>query len=44
LEENIEALNLELTANDLRRIDEVFPRDATAGARYPEHMMQLVNA
>jgi aryl-alcohol dehydrogenase-like predicted oxidoreductase len=44
LEENIEALNLELTANDLRRIDEVFPRDATAGARYPEQMMQLVNA
>jgi aryl-alcohol dehydrogenase-like predicted oxidoreductase len=44
LEENIGALNLELTANDLRRIDEVFPRDATAGARYPEHMMQLVNA
>jgi aryl-alcohol dehydrogenase-like predicted oxidoreductase len=44
LEENIGALNLELTANDLRRIDEGFPRDATAGARYPEHMMQLVNA
>jgi aryl-alcohol dehydrogenase-like predicted oxidoreductase len=44
LEENIGALNLDLTANDLRRIDEVFPRDATAGARYPEHMMQLVNA
>ena len=44
LEENIGALNLELTANDLRRIDEVFPQDATAGARYPEHMMQLVNA
>jgi aryl-alcohol dehydrogenase-like predicted oxidoreductase len=44
LEENVGALNLELTANDLRRIEEVFPRDAIAGARYPEQMMQLVNA
>src|ERR1700678_271465 len=44
LEENIGAIDLELTPNDLQRIDEVFPRDATAGARYPEHMMHLVNA
>jgi len=44
LEENVGALDLELTSEDLRRIEEVFPRDATAGARYPEHMMQLVNA
>ncbi len=44
LEENVGALDLQLTSNDLRRIDEVFPRDATAGARYPEHMMHLVNA
>ena len=43
LEENVGAINLQLTPEDLRRIDEVFPRDATAGARYPEHMMQLVN-
>src|SRR6204780_3199124 len=34
LEENIGAIDLELTPNDLQRIDEVFPRDATAGARY----------
>ena len=44
LEENVGALDLKLTPNDLRRIDEVFPRDATSGARYPEHMMHLVNA
>jgi aryl-alcohol dehydrogenase-like predicted oxidoreductase len=44
LEENVGALDLELASEDLRRIEEVFPRDATAGARYPEHMMQLVNA
>jgi aryl-alcohol dehydrogenase-like predicted oxidoreductase len=43
LEENVGALNVKLTPEDLRRIDEVFPRDATAGARYPEHMMHLVN-
>jgi aryl-alcohol dehydrogenase-like predicted oxidoreductase len=43
LEENLGALNLKLSPEDLRRIDQVFPRDATAGARYPEHMMQLVN-
>jgi aryl-alcohol dehydrogenase-like predicted oxidoreductase len=43
LEENVGSINIQLTPEDLRRIDEVFPRDATAGARYPEHMMQLVN-
>jgi len=35
---------VQLSAEDLARIDEVFPRDAIAGARYPEHMMHLVNA
>ena len=44
LEENVGALNVQLSAEDLARIDEVFPRDAIAGARYPEHMMHLVNA
>ena len=44
LEENVGALDFELTPSDLRRIDEVFPRDATSGARYPEYMMHLVNA
>ncbi len=43
LEENVGALDVQLTAEDLRRIEQVFPRNATAGARYPEHMMQLVN-
>jgi aryl-alcohol dehydrogenase-like predicted oxidoreductase len=43
LEENVGAIDIQLTPEDLRRIDEVFPRDATAGARYPEHMMNLVN-
>jgi aryl-alcohol dehydrogenase-like predicted oxidoreductase len=43
LEENIGALNVKLSQEDLRRIDEVFPPEAAAGMRYPEHMMALVN-
>jgi len=43
LEENVGALKARLTAEDLRRIDEVFPYAAAAGPRYPEHMMNLVN-
>jgi aryl-alcohol dehydrogenase-like predicted oxidoreductase len=43
LEENVEALNVHLTAEDLRRIEEVFPSGAATGQRYPEHMMSLVN-
>jgi aryl-alcohol dehydrogenase-like predicted oxidoreductase len=43
LEENVAALNLKLSADDLRRIDEVAPHGSAAGQRYPEHMMNLVN-
>jgi len=43
LEENVGALNVHLTPEDLRRIEEAFPSGAAAGERYPEHMMQLVN-
>jgi len=43
LEENVAALDVELTEDDLRRIDEVIPHDAAVGSRYPEHIMQLVN-
>src|SRR5579862_3635878 len=43
LEENAGALNLKLSADDLRRIDEVAPKGA-AGLRYPEVMMKMVNA
>jgi aryl-alcohol dehydrogenase-like predicted oxidoreductase len=43
LEDNVGALNVRLTAEDLRRIDEVFPSGVAAGSRYPEHMMRLVN-
>jgi aryl-alcohol dehydrogenase-like predicted oxidoreductase len=43
LEENIGALDVQLTKQDLARIDEVAPRDAAAGLRYPEAMMSTVN-
>jgi aryl-alcohol dehydrogenase-like predicted oxidoreductase len=43
LEENVAALNVKLTADDLRRIDEVAPKGVAAGARYPEMMMSMVN-
>lgn len=42
LEDNVAALNVKLTKEDLRRIDEVFAPDAAAGERYPEHVMALV--
>lgn len=43
LEENVPALDIKLTPEDLRRIDEIFPTGAAAGLRYPEHMMSIVN-
>ena len=44
LEENVGALDVELSADELRQLNEVFPFGAAAGERYPEHMMTLVNA
>jgi len=44
LEENAGALQVKLTAEDLRRIDEVAPKGAAIGQRYPEAMMKMVNA
>jgi aryl-alcohol dehydrogenase-like predicted oxidoreductase len=43
LEENAAAVDLKLTADDLRRLSEVFPSGAAAGMRYPEHVMSLLN-
>jgi aryl-alcohol dehydrogenase-like predicted oxidoreductase len=41
LEENIAAADIELTAGDLARIEEAFPKGATAGERYAD--MSSVN-
>ena len=43
LEENVGALAVQLSADDLRRINEVAQPDAAAGARYPEQAMASVN-
>jgi aryl-alcohol dehydrogenase-like predicted oxidoreductase len=43
LEDNAGALNVQLTPDDLRRIDEAFPQGAAAGLRYPEQAMKAVN-
>ena len=43
LEENAAASQIKLSHEDLARLDEVFPRDAASGDRYPEHMMAMVN-
>ena len=42
LEENVGALDVKLTREDLRRIDEVLPAGAAVGPRYPEEMMKVV--
>ena len=42
LEENLGALDVELTKDELQRIDEIAPRGAASGSRYPEAMMQMV--
>src|ERR1700738_453387 len=42
LEENVAALDVKLTKEDLRRIDEILPAGAAVGLRYPEEMMKVV--
>jgi aryl-alcohol dehydrogenase-like predicted oxidoreductase len=43
LQENIGALDVILTSEDLQRIDEVAPKGAFAGQRYPDWAMAMVN-
>ncbi|HEY6301976.1 MAG TPA: aldo/keto reductase [Terriglobales bacterium] len=43
LEENVVAVDLKLTSDDVHRLREVFPSGAASGLRYPEHMMNLIN-
>lgn len=44
LEENLRALDVKLTCDDLLEIEKVFPEGAAAGERYTEQMMQLIDA
>jgi aryl-alcohol dehydrogenase-like predicted oxidoreductase len=43
LEQNVVALDVNLTFEELRQLDEVAPHVAVAGQRYPEAMMHMVN-
>jgi aryl-alcohol dehydrogenase-like predicted oxidoreductase len=43
LEQNAAALNVELTEEDLKRIEEIAPRGVASGLRYPEEAMRSVN-
>jgi aryl-alcohol dehydrogenase-like predicted oxidoreductase len=43
LEENIGALNVKLSNDDLQKINELAPFGATKGTRYPEETMNAVN-
>ena len=43
LEENVGTLDVEITPQDLERLDEIAPKGAAAGARYSEAGMATVN-
>jgi aryl-alcohol dehydrogenase-like predicted oxidoreductase len=43
LEENVAAMDLPLSQEDLARIHAVFPPDAAAGNRYPAHMIAMLD-
>ena len=43
LEQNAAAVDIRLTSEDLRRLNEAAPRGAASGARYPEQMMGFIN-
>jgi aryl-alcohol dehydrogenase-like predicted oxidoreductase len=41
LEENIGVVDVELTADDLREIEDTASKITVQGARYPEHLERL---
>ena len=43
LDENIGAANVELTADDLRKIDAAASKTAVQGARYPENLERMID-
>jgi aryl-alcohol dehydrogenase-like predicted oxidoreductase len=43
VQENVAASEVELTDDDLRRLDEIAPAGVAAGERYPEPMMSQLN-
>ncbi len=43
VEENVKAINVHLSEEELKQIEEIFPKNAAAGTRYPEAFMKSVN-
>jgi aryl-alcohol dehydrogenase-like predicted oxidoreductase len=43
LEENIGALNIQLSGEELKEIDKIAPKNIAVGTRYPENFMSSVN-
>jgi aryl-alcohol dehydrogenase-like predicted oxidoreductase len=43
LEENVAALEVTLNAEELQALEAIFPANATAGLRYPEEVMKLLD-
>jgi len=43
LEENIAAVDVQLTPADLSRIEDLMPRGSASGPRYPETVMRLID-
>src|SRR5471030_324759 len=43
LEENVAALEVKLSAGELQALEAIFPANATAGLRYPEAVMQMLD-
>ena len=44
LEENVRSLEIQLTDEDFRRIEESFPHGAVRGERYAPEMMKIINS
>ena len=44
IEQNAAAVDVMLSDDELKQIDDIFPVNAAAGLRYPEEMMKSVNA
>jgi aryl-alcohol dehydrogenase-like predicted oxidoreductase len=44
LEENVAAVDIELSPGQLAELEAIFPHGAASGSRYPEAMMKSVNA
>ena len=43
LQENVEALSISLSAQELAALDAIFPADATAGLRYPKEVLAMLD-